>query len=356
MSGSDSASSGGASGSRDDRPRVKFDATEIATVLSRYDLGVIHSAREMLRGSGRSPKIMLKTERGSFVLKKRAPGRDDPLRVGLTHSIQRALAVRGFPLARLVRSKDRTSVVTTAGGAFELFEYVEGAVYDQSLGATEQAGRALAHFHALLADFDEALVPTGANYHSNPGVQTYLAQIPRLVGEGESAQDTAGALRRFYAEAAKQADEAGFGGWPLQVVHGDWHPGNLLYRDGRVVAVVDYDTAKLGPRILDVANGVLQFSVTRGEGEPETWPDYLDEARVHRFARGYDLVEGCMLSAAELRAVPWLMIEALIAEAAVPIATTGTFAGIQGGSFLRMVERKVRWLHGMAGEIVAALH
>jgi hypothetical protein len=49
------------------------------------------------------------------------------------------------------------------------------------------------------------------------------------------------------------------------------------------------------------------------------------------------------------------MIEALIAEAAIPIATTGTFAGIQGGAFLRMVERKVRWIHEMADEIVLAL-
>ena len=51
-----------------------------------------------------------------------------------------------------------------------------------------------------------------------------------------------------------------------------------------------------------------------------------------------------MISTAELAALPWLMIEALIVEAAIPIATTGHFAGIEGGAFLQMVERKVRWL------------
>ena len=335
--------------------RVKFDATEIATVLSQYELGVVHSARELRRGSGRSPKIKLKTDKGTFVLKKRAPGRDDPRRVELTHMIQRTLSKRGFPLPRLVGTRDRLSVVTTAGGAFELFEFVEGTAYDQSLGATEQAGRALALYHALLADFDEALAPTGSSYHANPGVQRSLTQIPERVAVSPLEAETAASLRRRYAEAAQCADEAGVGGWPLQVVHGDWHPGNLLFRDGGVVAVIDYDTAKLGARILDVANGVLQFSVTRGDGAPEAWPDYLDEARVRRFGRGYDSVESCVLSSSEIQAVPWLMIEALIAEAAVPIATTGTFAGIQGGAFLRMVERKVRWIHDMAGEIVLAM-
>lgn len=355
MSGSVGASSGGLSGSgRSERARVKFDATEVATVLSRYDLGVVHSAREVKRGSGRSPKILLKTERGAFVLKKRAPGRDEPARIRLTHTIQRLLAKRGFPLPRLVGTRDRETLVIMESGAYELFEYIEGEAYDQSLPSTEQAGRALALFHMLLADFDEASAPTGSSYHANPGVQSYLAHIPER-SEGEELGEISRLLRERYAEAAQRAAACGIEGFPLQVVHGDWHPGNLLYGGARVVGVIDYDTVRLGPRIVDVANGVLQFSVTRSEGDPEGWPEYLDEARVHRFVRGYDSVEGCVMSKSELRAIPWLMIEALIAEAAVPIATTGTFAGIQGGAFLQMVGRKVRWLDEKADEIVRAL-
>ncbi|MEL6797352.1 MAG: hypothetical protein AAFO89_11095, partial [Planctomycetota bacterium] len=76
----------------------------------------------------------------------------------------------------------------------------------------------------------------------------------------------------------------------------------------------------------------------------EAWPVELDTVRLHAFLRAYDAVEGCILSQAELRAMPWLMIEALIAEAAMPIAATGRFGSIDGGAFLEMVDRKATWL------------
>ena len=58
------------------------------------------------------------------------------------------------------------------------------------------------------------------------------------------------------------------------------------------------------------------------------------------------------LSEPELKVVPWLIIEALIAESVVPIATTGSFARIPGSPFLSMIERKVRWLAPRAAKLL----
>jgi len=108
------------------------------------------------------------------------------------------------------------------------------------------------------------------------------------------------------------------------------------------VAVIDYDSARLLPRIIDIANGALQFSIIGGDDDISKWPDYLDESRFKRFLRGYDEVN--LLSQAEIRAIPPLMIEALIAEAVFPIAATGSFGKVEGMPFLQMVQRKIRWL------------
>ena len=115
-----------------------------------------------------------------------------------------------------------------------------------------------------------------------------------------------------------------------------------------MVAVIDYDAARIQQRIIDVANGALQFSILGGGDDPARWPDGIDESRFKRFIRGYESVPNCVISRAELRTVPFLMIEALIAEAAIPIAATGSFARMEGTDFLLMVERKVRWFqeHG----------
>jgi aminoglycoside phosphotransferase (APT) family kinase protein len=36
-------------------------------------------------------------------------------------------------------------------------------------------------------------------------------------------------------------------------VHGDFHYGNLLYREGRVVAVIDWEIAEIGQPLMDLA-------------------------------------------------------------------------------------------------------
>jgi hypothetical protein len=103
-------------------------------------------------------------------------------------------------------------------------------------------------------------------------------------------------------------------------------------------------------RVIDIANGCLQFSILGGEDDVQNWPEYLDESRFKRFLRGYD--EVMLLSQAEIHAIPWLMIEALIAEAVFPIAATGTFGRMDGLAFLHMVNRKVRWIAKNAPRLV----
>lgn len=346
------ASPGGATESS---PRASFQPSELIVVASHYDLGVIESAREFRRGSRRSPKVLLQTRMGRFVLKRRAPGRDDPGRIALSHAIQRHLAGRGYPLPRLISTKTTgDTILHLDSGSYEMFEYIEGSGYDQSLASTFQAGQALALFHRLLADFQSPVEPPTGAYHASDAIDTHLKRIARQ-GADPALREPIDQLRGAYARASELAEKAGLSSWPLQIIHGDWHPGNLLYQGGKIVAAIDYDTTRLGQRVLDVANGALQFSVTREKGPPEAWPDYLDESRLRRFCRGYDAVEGCVISAREIEALPSLMIEALIAESAIPIATTGRFANIEGGEFLRMVERKVAWLGREGPRIIKSL-
>jgi len=72
------------------------------------------------------------------------------------------------------------------------------------------------------------------------------------------------------------------------------------------VGVIDYDAARLQQRVIDVANGALQFSIL-ASGKTRAMADYLDETRFKRFIRGYDEVDP--VSMAELQVIPWLMVE-----------------------------------------------
>jgi homoserine kinase type II len=341
--------------------RDTFSAEELAVVLSHYDLGVISDIREFLRGSRRSPKLIITAERGRYLLKRRAKGRDNPYRVAFAHSIQMYLASKGFPIAQLVGTRyDNNSMMQLQKAVYELFEFVEAEHYDGSLTATLKAASTLGLYHKLLSEFRSEWEPSRGSYHDANGVRTGLNTVPSSLGSHESVfgreAEVLGVVQRLYDaydDCAEAANRHGFADWPEQIVHSDWHPGNMLFKAGAVAAVLDYDAAKLAPRVTDIANGLLQFTIITGSDSPEEWPDHLDESRVKRFLLGYNEV-GTMTTE-EVRAIPALMVQALIAEAVLPIAATGSFGRMQGFGFLRMVERKVNWLRENGDRVIAIL-
>ena len=347
QSGASGAGSGKQTGQRE-----TFTAEELAIVMSHFDIGVIDSIVDYPRGSRKAPKLLIVSDQGKFLLKRRARGKDDPYKVAFSHAIQLYLASKQFPLPHLIGTRrENNSMLQWRNTVYELFEYIPGQGYPQTLESTFDGGRVLSLYHKLLNDFQSEWQAAAGSYHAAPSVEQGLRLIPTTVGAGDKEiQDLLRFLLESYRHAAKMAEHQGLDRWPKQIVHADWHPGNMLFRDNRVVAVIDYDSSRLLPRIIDIANGALQFSIIGGDEDVSKWPDYLDETRYRRFLRGYD--EVMLLSEAEIRSIPWLMVEALIAEAVFPIAATGTFGKMDGLPFLQMVQRKIYWMQRSADKLV----
>ena len=328
--------------------REQFGAEELAICLSHYDLGIITSIQEFARGSRRSPKIIIDCQRGRFLFKRRVRGREDAAKVAFTHQIQLLLAAQNFPLPHLLGTRpENNSMLVLSGSIYEMFEYISGTGYDASLEATHSSGKILGLFHKLLTGFKSEYKPPTGSYHNQPAIQQSIRNSIRKLPEDKRPSDdvmtdVVESLDHAYKHCAAQANGLGLEKWGVQIVHGDWHPGNMLFRDKHVVAVIDYDTARLQQRVIDLANGALQHSIIGGGDDPTRWPEYVDETRFKRFLRGYDSVN--VVSVAELKAVPFLMCEAMIAEAVLPIAATGSFGRMEGFPFLQMIDRKVKWI------------
>ena len=339
--------------------REKLTPEELVIVMSNYDIGPITAVKEFPRGSRRAPKLIITSEKGEYLLKRRARGKDDPFKVAFSHALQLYLASRQFPLPHLIGTrKDNNSMLQHNNAVYELFEYIRGNSYDNSLEATFDAGKTLALYHKLLREYTPEFEPPVGSYHSSAAIHRSLDQLPNTLDDPErvarAPEDQVDAttqfLRKTYLETAKKVEAAGLNQWPAQIVHCDWHPGNMLFRHRKVVAVIDYDAARLQQRVIDVANGALQFSMLAGSEDPAQWPEYLDETRFKRFLRGYDEVDP--VSVAELQVIPWLMVEAMVAESVLPIAATGSFGKMEGYGFLQMIERKVRWVQANAEQLI----
>lgn len=121
------------------------------------------------------------------------------------------------------------------GHPVTLFEFIDGDPLDPSEGALiDDSARVLTRIHSTLAEW-----PGGPRPSCRPGGPGSWdpEDDPRELVDRE--------LDRWWAAAS--------GSLPSGVVHGDYYPRNLLCRQGRVVAVIDWHQAGIAPIAGEVA-------------------------------------------------------------------------------------------------------
>src|SRR5688500_4755946 len=168
--------------------RETFTLEELAVVLSHFDIGVVDSIVEFPRGSRKAPKLLIVSEQGKFLMKRRARGKDDPFKVAFCHAIQLYLASKQFPLPHLIGTRrENNSMLQWRNGVYELFEYTPGQPYPQTLESTFDAGRVLALYHKLLENFKSEWKPPGGSYHMAAQVEQGLRSITQTLPPGLNA-------------------------------------------------------------------------------------------------------------------------------------------------------------------------
>lgn len=332
-------------------PAAGPPSREVREALARWDLGAVQETVPLVRGSSASPKFVITAEAGRFVLKRRAPGgASDPERIALAHAFIAASVRAGVPAVLPRAARSGRLFEGTADGTWELFPFVQGERWSRTAEQARAAGESLGLMHgAGLALRWHGHVPA-VSFHGSLTVMEALRLAPESVLRVEPDADRAAlqtaceSLAQSYRHAAAHAESAGFADQDAQVVHGDFHPGNLLYHGDQVAGAIDFDAVRLEPAVLDFANGLLQFSCFRGPADRVAqWPAELDPLRLAAFCHGYvrrldEPVRGWV------DLVTPLMIEACVAEASLPIARKGRFGPVRAADMLQLVARRAAWL------------
>jgi thiamine kinase-like enzyme len=108
--------------------------------------------------------------------------------------------------------------------------------------------------------------------------------------------EVAGLLRRFH-EAAASLDPRQIEGWATEwadpiggplVCHNDPYPENILFHEGRAVALIDFDLAAPGRPLWDVAVAAREWAPLSAPETRHDHPRHLDGvARLGRLVRVY---------------------------------------------------------------------
>lgn len=91
-----------------------------------------------------------------------------------------------------------------------------------------------------------------------------LAFLPRQRSEPPPATALDTALREPELRAALAALAPAERRNPITLLHGDYWPGNILWRDGELVAVIDWEDARIGDPLADTANCRYELTLAWG--------------------------------------------------------------------------------------------
>ncbi|MDE2058899.1 MAG: phosphotransferase [candidate division NC10 bacterium] len=248
--------------------------------IAGKDLGVLRGRDLKAFGYGRPIQIdlLLNGTPRSYVLStmRSGPG------FGHDHMADRAGALIWAhdaygKLARHVESVDvgfftREGQLQSAGGADEYFllvEKIEGATYRLDLERIRTEGK------ATDLDFDRAraLSEYLAKIHAEKGrdEQLYFRRIRDLIGHGEGIMGILdGYPHEYPLLPCKQqyVVESGCVAWRqylkekttrLSIVHGDFHPWNILFREGTDFTLLDRSRGEWGEPADDIAALSINF-------------------------------------------------------------------------------------------------
>lgn len=274
-------------------------------MLAYYELGEVRRVRELAAGAPASPKALIECARGTLLLKRRAIGVDAPGVVAFGHRVLLGCLRAGVCVPPMLGTRDENnSMVQLDGRVYELFVYIQGGADPGTVQAAEGAGTLLAEMHRAMDGLMDQADICGPDAWPAPLESGVIdpTRADRARVDAEIAASVRGVLER----ASRHVSDS-----DRRLVHGDWHPGNLVFRADEPVAVCDFDNTRLGSREREVAQGLAQFSLTRGRpGEPAAaWPVHADLARLSAHWRGYLAGGGVADPTAVLGLMPGVLME-----------------------------------------------
>jgi Ser/Thr protein kinase RdoA (MazF antagonist) len=282
------------------------------------------------------------------------------------HGLRRHLLASGVATAEPVAAASGKTWVMAGGRAFELYPFVNGRPFRPGHAELARTARALARFHIVAAEFPARgsytpipsqfanAVPEAGGSQRMDDPKVMLAAYEHLARRHAGLDSVVSQAERL----AREYDVSIYQALPCWLIHGDYHPGNLVYSSaGQVVGVFDLDWACEHTRSRDVADGIYYFGGRRAEpfDGASIWsmtegvePD-LETALL--FARAY--AEVAPLQAEEVRAIPLALRARLLAERLEGLAKVSPEERVR--FITRDLDRPLEWLAQKGEELICSL-
>jgi Ser/Thr protein kinase RdoA (MazF antagonist) len=237
----------------------------LEAVERRYDGGPF-TVTAMLEGGWANDVFVLEGGAGAVVLRIKYPP-SDPASIGWEHALVGRLARELPEVVAPLRARDGSTFFFYERDAVWLVPFVdaEPAGYEHAL----EAARLLARLQAVTADLDVPPRP-------GPDGLAELRSLDRRALPSEWRRRV-GPLHAGALDLLRELETRNL---LHGVVHGDFFRGNLLVRDGQIVALIDWEESHVAPLVSELANGVWEFTKSKAS-------DDFDREAGARFVAAY---------------------------------------------------------------------
>lgn len=292
-------------------PRASVDTGLLKAVAHLYGLEPASDVSDL--GGAYNLNVRLRSTKGSYVARVYRPW-VTLTRVRALQRLKGQLAEQQLPVVLPLATLDGSTCIVYSQRVVEVEPFApnDGAV--ESWRYYERAFTLLGKLHRAFTDglADSALPAPSVENYGTPstllvwieGVQQHLKrrpdpEVPRALALCASSACLLKHLQGWWEQEEQHL--------PPQLIHGDYGVGNLLWQQGEIIAVGDFDFVARHERIFDIAYTLYwMFERLEPSRNHEVWSWH----RVPALLARYDSARGQPLTRRERQALPFEMARA----------------------------------------------
>lgn len=257
--------------------KTKFSKNDFIKILSDYDLGEYKSSKPFTTGAVQT-NFLLQTTRGKFVFRYYENRSKNS--VLFESDLIKHLTDKNYPCPAQFKNKNGKFVCTYKGKSFIIFEFVEGK---HLKAPNEKQRNELVKKVAELQNITKSFRAKNTKFRLNYNIENCL-ELARKEAKKINTKNAKEKLEWFENELSKLELLESL---PKGVCHCDFHFSNVLFKDSKFNALIDFDDANYTFLVYDLAALINPFVKSF---EWNTWTKFKKDENVFDFREARKIV------------------------------------------------------------------
>jgi len=236
-----------------------FAREDFEKVIGKYDLGSIVKEPVLEKGGLVNYNFCVDTTDGKYMFRATDGLSDQELgKRYLEHAVTEHLSNSDFPYESpfFLTNDDGEKITRIGEKTFEVYKRVEGEAGSPiEKENAEEAIKMIAEYHKAMNGFsvDSSSSRVPSEYDESGWLKSEWDKIGKKVQnpENETDQLIKDNMDKIMG-AYELVKETATPNNPNVFVHGDFHPGNMIYRDNKLVGLIDFGNVKYGTKEQDL--------------------------------------------------------------------------------------------------------